>query len=103
MTTASPTFRAVSRTVLVLDVLALVGCVVLAVVSATDTTSSTSALGIAVALTLAMPFLVSLALVAIGIGVHRRSAGGGTALVTLGAVLTVGPVMLMGLQLGLGT
>jgi len=103
MTTASPAFRTVSRTVLVLDVLALIGCVVLAVVSATDTSSSTSAVGIAVALVLAIPVLVSLGLTAVGIRVRRSSAGGGMALVAIGAVIIAGLVTVVGLQLALGS
>ena len=54
------------RSVLALDVLALVGCVVLAGWSMTDTSSSTSSLGVVVAVFLAVPFLLAavLALVA---------------------------------------
>jgi len=100
MTTA---FRAISRTVLVLDVLALIGCGVLAVVSLTDTSSSTSAVGVAVALVLAIPVLVSLVLTAVGIRVRRNPAGGGTSLVAVGAVITVGLLTLAGLQLAYGS
>lgn len=88
------------RSVLGLDVLALVGCVVLAGWSMTDTSSSTSPLGVAVAVFLAVPFLLAavLALVA-----GRLEGAGRTVLTVLAALLTLGLLALVGLQLAFGS
>lgn len=103
MTSASPALRAVSRTVLVVDALGLLGCAVLALVSSTDTASSTSAIGVAVALALGLPLLISLILTALGVRLVRSSAGVGTALVAVGTVLTSGLLTLVALQLAVGS
>lgn len=91
---------ALRRTVLVLDLLGILGCVALAVWSANDTSSSTSAIGVAVAIVFAIPLLVSgvLALVA-----GRLAGGGRTALTVVAAVLTLGLLGLLGAQLLLGS
>lgn len=88
------------RTVLGLDVLALVGCVVLAGWSMTDTSSSTSSLGMVVAVFLAVPFLLAavLALVA-----GRLGESGSTVLTALATLITVAVLGLLGFQLALGS
>ncbi|MGV3562964.1 MAG: hypothetical protein ACO1ON_06740 [Nocardioides sp.] len=88
------------RSVLALDVLALVGCVVLAGWSMTDTSSSTSSLGVVVAVFLAVPFLLAavLALVA-----GRLEKSGSTVLTALATLITVAVLGLLGFQLALGS
>lgn len=88
------------RSVLALDVLALVGCVVLAGWSMTDTSSSTSSLGVVVAVFLAVPFLLAaiLALVA-----GRLEESGSTVLTALATLITVAVLGLLGFQLALGS
>ncbi|CAB4774521.1 unannotated protein [freshwater metagenome] len=88
------------RSVLALDVLALVGCVVLAGWSMTDTSSSTSSLGVVVAVFLVVPFLLAavLALVA-----DRLEESGSTVLTALATLITVAVLGLLGFQLALGS
>lgn len=88
------------RSVLALDVLALVGCVVLAGWSMTDTSSSTSSIGVVVAVFLAVPFLLAavLALVA-----GRLGESGSTVLTALATLITVAVLGLLGFQLALGS
>ena len=88
------------RTVLGLDVLALVGCVALAGCSMSDTSSSTSPLGVAVAVFLAVPFLLAAVLATVA---GRLEGTGSTVLTALAAALTLGLLMLVGLQLALGS
>lgn len=88
------------RTVLGLDVLALVGCVVLAGWSMADTSSSTSPLGVAVAVFLAVPFLLAAVLATVA---GRLEGSGRTVLTVLAALLTLAVLALVGLQLTLGS
>lgn len=85
------------RAVLVLDLLGLVGCAVLAGLSLADDTSSTASVGVAVALLLAAPLLVSVVLA--GLAGRNDSAP----LTVLAALLTVGLLGLVGLQLAFGS
>lgn len=88
------------RTVLGLDVLALVGCIVLAGWSMTDTSSSTSPLGVAVAVFLAVPLLLSAVMATVA---GRLEGAGRTVLTVLAALLTLGLLALVGLQLAFGS
>lgn len=103
MPTASPALRLVSRTTLAVGGLALLGCVVLAIASYVDTSSSTSSIGVAVAIVLALPVLLAMGLTGVGLRVQRRSSSVGTAMVILGAVVLAGILLLVALQLVFGS
>lgn len=101
--TATTSFRVISWLGGGLGLLALTGCVVLAVYSYYDTTSSTSSIGIAVAIVLALPVLFSLALILAGVLTRRRSPGAGLGLVIAGLIVMLSMLGLVGLQLLLGS
>lgn len=88
---------ALRRTVLVLDLLGLIGCAVLAGLSLADDTSSTASIGVVVALFLAVPLLLS----AVVAGLASRNES--TSLTVLAALLTFGLFGLVGLQLVFGS
>lgn len=88
------------RTVLGLDVLALLGCIALAGWSMTDTSSSTSPLGVAVAVFLAVPLLLAAVLATVA---GRLEGSGRTVLTVLAALLTLAVLTLVGLQVTLGS
>lgn len=90
-----------ARVVLTLDLLALLGCLVLATLSWNDTSSSTASLGIAVAVVLAVPFLVSAAMVLQARRMRLRTDA--WTLVVLGSVVTFGLLGLVSLQLLFGS
>lgn len=101
--TATPAFRVIAWLGGGLALLALVGCVVLAVYSYYDTSSSTSSIGIAIAIVLAIPVLFSLALTLVGVLTRRRAPGAGLGLVIAGLIIMLGMLGLVGLQLVLGS